>query len=63
MYCIVNNVFLTAQKHFGYDCQVQGDFASDTAAYTSTLSDVQRLFQALQKYPKNFAFQLFIILQ
>ena len=35
MYCIVNNVFLTAHKHVGHDCQVWGDFALDIAAFTS----------------------------
>ena len=35
MYYIVNNVFLTTQKHVGHDCQVKGDFTSDIVAFTS----------------------------
>ena len=33
MYCIINNVFLTAQKHVGHDCQIHRDFASDFAVF------------------------------
>ena len=33
MSSIVNNLFLTAQKHVSYDCQVWGDFASDIAVF------------------------------
>ena len=35
MYRIVQNVFLTAQKHVGHDCQVWGDFTSDIKVFTS----------------------------
>ena len=35
MYSIVNNVFLTAQKHVGHDCQVWGDFVLDIAVFMS----------------------------
>ena len=37
MYHTVNNVFLTALKHVGHDCQVQGDFASDIPGFTSDI--------------------------
>ena len=33
MYSIVNNVFLTAQKHVSHDYQVWGDFASEIALF------------------------------
>ena len=35
IYCIVNNVLLTTQKHVGHGCQIQGDFTSDIAVFAS----------------------------
>ena len=33
MSSIVNNLFLTAQKHVSHDCQLWGDFALDIAVF------------------------------
>ena len=49
-------------KHVGHDCQVQKDFVSDIAVFMSDLSDVRRLFQALESLCNKKKLEQFTLL-
>ena len=57
----INNVFLTALKYVGHDCQVQGNFASDIAVFTLDIVRCPALISSPVKQCKTDTTEIFIL--